>query len=62
MRTSLAALLGSTLYATVRYNVVKGVPWSDWPAYTPNKALALAALVVLVLSVVRRRSAVAVSG
>lgn len=57
VRTSLLALLGSALYATVRYNIFKGVPWSDWPAYTLNKALALAALVVLVLSVVRRRSA-----
>jgi len=57
MKTSLLALLGSILYATARYNVFKGVSWNDWPIYTLNKAFALAALVVLVLSVFRQRSA-----
>jgi hypothetical protein len=57
MRTSLLALLGSAIYATARYNIFKGVPWSDWPTYTLNKALALAALVLLVSSVVRMRAA-----
>ena len=57
MRTSLLALLGSVLYATARYNVFKDVPWSDWPTYTLNKAFALCALVLVLLSVVRARRA-----
>jgi hypothetical protein len=56
MRTSLLALLGSAIYATARYNIFKGVPWSDWPTYTLNKAFALAALVLLVFSVTRARA------
>jgi hypothetical protein len=45
-------------YATIRYNVFKGVPWPDWPAYTFNKALAVASLLIIVAAVVRlaRRS------
>lgn len=46
-------------YASVRYNVIKGVPWSEWPIYTLNKAIAvgsLALLVAAVWSMVRRRS------
>jgi hypothetical protein len=57
MRTSLLSLLGSTVYATARYHVFKGVPWRDWPIYTLNKAFALSALLLLVFSVIRRRSA-----
>lgn len=55
MRTALLALIGSAIYATVRYNVFKGVPWSDWPTYTLNKAFALSALLLMVISVCRRR-------
>jgi hypothetical protein len=47
---SLALALG---YATLRYNVFKHVPWADWPHYVVNKALALAGLVLIALSVVR---------
>lgn len=57
MRASLLALLGSVVYATARYNIFKGVPWSDWPAYTLNKAFGLAALLLLVLSVIGKGSA-----
>lgn len=57
MRTSLLALLGSAVYATARYHIFRGVPWSDWPTYTLNKAFALAAVVLFVFSVVRVRSA-----
>ena len=45
-----AASLG---YATLRYNVFKNVPWADWPSYTLNKAIAVAALLLVVLSVAR---------
>jgi len=57
MQTALLALLASVFYATVRYNVFKGVPWADWSTYTLNKALALAAILLLTVSVIRKRRA-----
>ena len=57
MRTPVIALLGSVTYATARYNVFKGVPWCDWPTYTLNKALALSALCLMVISVGGKSSA-----
>ena len=57
MKPSLLALLGSVAYATARYNIFKGVPWNDWPAYTLNKALGLSALILLVFAVSRKGSA-----
>ncbi|MBN8819288.1 MAG: hypothetical protein J0I80_11305 [Sphingomonas sp.] len=51
-----AALLGLALgYATLRYNVLKGVPWSDWPAYTANKALAVGSLLLIAAAAFRLR-------
>jgi len=47
--------LASLAYATLRYNVFKGVPWSDWPVFVLNKALALSSLLLLVLWAVRAR-------
>jgi hypothetical protein len=46
----------TVIYATARYNLFKGVPWSDWPLYTMNKAFALSALTLLTISVMRQRS------
>lgn len=46
----------STIYATVRYNVFKGVPWADWPHFIVNKCLALSGLVLIALSVFRLAS------
>jgi len=57
MRSTVLSLLGAVAYATVRYNVCKGVAWSDWPVYTLNKAYALAALVLMLTFVVRTRLA-----
>jgi hypothetical protein len=57
MKTSLLTLFGSTVYATARYNVFKGVPWDDWPTYTLNKAFALSSLGLIVFSIIRTRSA-----
>jgi hypothetical protein len=37
----------SLAYATLRYNVFKGVAWADWPVFILNKGLALASLLVL---------------
>ena len=31
-------LVLAAAYATVRYNIFKGVPWSDWPSYIADKA------------------------
>lgn len=42
------------LYATLRYNVAKGVPWSDWPSYIANKVLAVTALVLLAWAALRK--------
>ena len=44
---ALTALVVAGGYATVRYNLFKGVPWSDWPGYVANKALAVAGLWLL---------------
>jgi hypothetical protein len=48
-----ATILGSALYATLRYNVFKGVSWTDWPLYVANKVLAIAALLLVVLAALR---------
>jgi hypothetical protein len=54
-RLAQLAVAGSTIYATARYHVFHGVPWSEWPVYTLNKAFGLSALVLLVAAVARRR-------
>lgn len=44
----LALLLGVPLtYAMVRYHVVQGVEWSHFPLYIANKALSLAAVILI---------------
>jgi hypothetical protein len=43
----------SAAYATVRYNVFKGVPWADWPHFVGNKIVALASLVLIAIAVAR---------
>jgi len=54
-RATWAITCMSLTYATVRYNVFKGVPWSDWPVYVVNKALALASLLLLLTWILRAR-------
>lgn len=55
-RKVIASIVGiSTLYATVRYNVFKGVPWSDWPHVIGNKILAIASLLLIATAVWRLR-------
>ena len=51
----LAVLVGTLVYATLRYNVFKGVPWPQWPVYVVNKAFALSSLILIVWILVRRR-------
>ena len=47
------------VYATLRYNVFKGVAWSEWPVYVVNKVFALSSLLLLLVCVLgaRRRAA-----
>jgi hypothetical protein len=56
MKTVLSVVSGALLYATVRYNVFKGVPWTEWPTFVVNKAAALGALLLVVLHLLRRRT------
>jgi hypothetical protein len=56
MKTGITVLALSLGYATLRYNVFKGVPWTDWPLYVTNKAFALSALLLLTIAVVRNAS------
>jgi len=51
-----AIALVALAYATVRYNVFKGVPWSDWPVYVVNKAVALSSLLLLLAWILRARA------
>jgi len=57
MYTSVIVILSSITYATLRYNVFKGVSWSDWPLYVVNKAVALSAILLLAITVIRSRPA-----
>lgn len=54
-RLTAALSVAALGYATLRYNVFKGVPWADWPAYTVNKALAVASLLLIAATVIRLR-------
>jgi hypothetical protein len=62
----LAATVGcTTVYAAVRYNVFKGVPWSQFPLYTMNKALAWSSVVMFTAvawSAFKKRSLAATNG
>ena len=40
----------STAYAILRYNIVGDVPWKDLPLFIINKAISLAALILLTLN------------
>jgi hypothetical protein len=49
---TIAAFFAALAYATVRYNLLKGVPWSDWPTYIVNKAFAFGSLILIVIEIV----------
>lgn len=49
------AFLISAIYATIRYNLIQGASWSDWPVFTLNKAFGVSSLLLLVVAVVRYR-------
>lgn len=54
-KTATVVFVVSIGYATLRYNIFKGVPWTDWPLYVLNKAFAVASLVLLGINVFRYR-------
>ena len=66
MRRRSSAVWGITAaslaYATLRYNVFKGVAWSDWPVFVLNKAIALSSLLLLVAWILRNRRPAEASG
>jgi hypothetical protein len=51
----------SLAYATLRYNVFKGVAWTDWPVFILNKGLALSSLLLLAAWILRHRRSTDVS-
>lgn len=55
MRMTGVIVAAATCYATLRYNVFKGVAWEEWPVYVVNKVFALSALILLVRCVVQQR-------
>lgn len=55
MKSVLAIFGASLAYATVRYNVFKGVAWSEWPTYVTNKAFGLSAVLLLLLASISQR-------
>jgi hypothetical protein len=55
MKTTLTVLLTTAVYATVRYNVFKGVAWNEWPVYVLNKVFALSSLSLLMIYALRHR-------
>jgi hypothetical protein len=55
MKTVLTTIIACALYATLRYNVFKGVAWSEWPIYTLNKVFGLSALLLLMIYAIQRR-------
>lgn len=54
-KTFWAVTVLCAVYATVRYNVFKGVSWSEWPVYVLNKVFALSSLLLLLLCVLKGR-------
>jgi hypothetical protein len=48
-----SVFIASVLYATLRYNLFKGVPWIDWPLYTLNKSFAVTSLVLFAIAMRR---------
>lgn len=50
MRPTLSILTVSFAYAIIRYHVLKGVPWEEFPLFISNKAIALSAVVFIALS------------
>ncbi|MBM4152985.1 MAG: hypothetical protein FJ220_05645 [Kiritimatiellaceae bacterium] len=53
MKSVWISFIAAVVYATVRYNICKGIPWCEWPTYILNKALALSALILLVVYLYR---------
>lgn len=50
MRSTLTVLIASFTYAIIRYHILKGVSWVDFPLFISNKAIALSAVSFIALS------------
>ena len=46
LRAAAVVFIGTLIYAVVRYHGFKGVPWSQLPLYTLNKAWAVTAVIL----------------
>lgn len=53
-RVAASAFAAMLAYAVVRYHLFGGVPWSQFPLYTTNKALAFTAAVLLCIAALNR--------
>lgn len=47
---TVAILVGTFLYAIIRYNVIKGTPWEHFPLFINNKAISLASVMFIAFS------------
>lgn len=47
---SIAVFLIITAYSIVRYHILKGVPWSNFPVFILNKSISLSAVVFIAFS------------
>src|SRR5690606_27660846 len=54
--TIAVAVALATVYATLRYNIFKGVAWSDCPHFVGNKIVAVSALILIVDAIWRLAS------
>lgn len=50
MRSTFTVLIASFAYAIIRYHILKGVSWIDFPLFISNKAIALSAVTFIALS------------
>ena len=55
MRITGIIIAAVTCYATLRYNVFKGVVWGEWALYVVNKICALSALLLLFRCILQQR-------
>jgi len=53
IRIGILSFLISAIYATIRYHVLKGVSWSDWPVFTLNKVFGVSSLLLLAIAIAR---------
>jgi len=50
------AFLASFFYSILRYNVLKGVPWTDLPIYVLNKSIALTIVILIFYTQINKKA------